>query len=328
MSKFIKDCIYGHITIPPLCISFMDTPEFQRLRRIRQLGVAYYAYPSATHTRFEHSIGVMHLAGKMVQQLRNYIFISDRQKELIELAGMYHDIGHFSFSHLFDGFLVHQVHDDTLPKIFLHHHHEDRSVYFLRKVNTRLQLLSSADEQFVCDCITGYIPPGHLSFLYQIVCNKECGIDVDKMDYIKRDSYHTGFPDFQSDFIIHHAIIDPHNHLSFRTKVKADISDLFLLRKTMHDRIYQHHTVLLLDKLFFCLMRRLSIKLYQYGELTDDFNIETLFRNSPETIELMHKIDNRQLHHECDLCSDYKPIKNIVASGTTETVRFYDKIIK
>lgn len=134
-TKIIKDCIYGHITVSKLCVAFMDVSEFQRLRRVRQLGVAHYAYPSAVHTRFEHSLGVMHLAGKFVDQLRNYVQISDRTKELIQLAGMYHDIGHLAFSHLFDLFLSNLPEGASVSNFFDLHDHEDRSLFFVRLVN-------------------------------------------------------------------------------------------------------------------------------------------------------------------------------------------------
>jgi HD superfamily phosphohydrolase len=318
--KVIKDCIYGYIYVPSLCLSFIDTPEFQRLRRVRQLGMVHYTYPSASHTRFEHSLGVMHLAGIMVDQLRNYAPISDRTKDLIQLAGLYHDVGHFAYSHLFDIFLSQQSVDS--PGIFKLHHHEDRSVFFLKQVNSRLSLLSAEEETFVCDAILGNIPDNQPHYLYQIVCNKECGIDVDKQDYIRRDSYHTGFPGFYSEYIIQNAVIDSDNHIAYREKVYNVIDDLFRARQRMFENVYQHHTSLKLDKLFLCMMKCLGNKLFTYGELTDDFNIETLLRSSPETSQLMISIDNRNFRHECHLCSHYHISKTVKSSGTIDTVRF------
>lgn len=320
--KVIKDCIYGLIHVPPLCVQFMDVPEFQRLRRIRQLGVAQYTYPSAVHTRFEHSLGVMHLAGKMVDQLRLVVDIPERTKELIQLAGMYHDIGHFAFSHLFDTFLSRLDETTDIPEIFQLHEHENRSLYFLRKVNKRLRLLTEEEEQLVCDIISGTELEGAPSYLYQIVCNKQCGIDVDKLDYVKRDSYHTGFPDFHADYVICNALIDSDNNIAFREKVRNDICDLFMTRHRMHERVYQHHTTLKMNKIHFCLMRRLGSKLFTYGEKTDDYNVETLFRNSPETADLIDALDSRELDHDCDICREYKSVQCIKPSGRIEDVRF------
>lgn len=322
--KLIKDCIYGHIIVPDLCVSFMDTPEFQRLRRVRQLGVAHFAYPSAVHSRFEHSIGVMHLAGRLVDHLRNYVTISDRTKELIQLGGMYHDIGHLSFSHLFDLFLSMQKLSGsmTIPEFFRITDHEDRSLYFLHKVNERLGLLTPQEEQFVSSVIRGEILSGQPAYLFEIVCNRECGIDVDKMDYLHRDGSRIGLPEFQHDYILYGTVIDMEQHIAFRSKIKSDINDLFVARHRMHERVYQHHTTLKVTKLYFCMMQRLQDELYEYGEQTDDYNIESKFRNHPMTIALTNSIDNRRLEHDCEYCQQYIPIRSIKQSGCIENVRF------
>lgn len=321
--KIIKDCIYGHIHIPAMCVKFMDVPEFQRLRRVRQLGMAHYVYPSASHTRFEHSLGVMHMAGKIIDQLRNFVEISDRTKDLVQLAGMYHDIGHFAYSHLFDRFLKYHDIDDNVDPIFKLKDHEERSLFFLRQVNSRLKLLTEEELLLVENIISGYIPLGVSNpFLYQIVCNSECGLDVDRLDYINRDSMHTGLPGFQSDYIILNAVIDKDGYLAFREKARRDIYDMYESRHRMYENVYQHHTSLKMDKIYYCMLTRLGSKTFQYGEQTDDFNMETLFRHSDETKELMQKIEERQLIHECEHCRAFSCSRKYRPSGSIEEVRF------
>lgn len=324
MAKIIKDCIYGHVEIPELCIKFMDTPECQRLRRVGQLSTVRYAYPSAVHSRFEHSIGVMYLAGQMVDRLRNFTCISDRTKQLIQLAAMYHDIGHFAYSHLFDTFLVNYRSENKkdLPTIFTFDYHEHRSIYILHVVNKRLQLLTYDEEKFVSNVITGYVPNGSPHYLYQIVCNEECGIDVDKMDYLRRDSYHTGFPGFQSEYIILNSVIDNDGHLAFKEKLRNDIIDLFATRNRMFNNVYKHHTTLKVEKIYYCAMKQLGNKVFMYGDKIDDFNIETLIRSTESLADLMNCLDNRKLYHECEHCEYYKPTKNIKQSGDIDNVRF------
>ncbi|CAH6419353.1 HD domain-containing protein [uncultured virus] len=338
MSKIVKDCIYGHIHIPELCVKFMDVPEFQRLRRVRQLGMTHYVYPSAVHTRLEHSLGVMHLAGKMVDQLRVSVNISDRTKHLIQLAGMYHDIGHFAFSHLFDRFLQKVPLNETVHEIFTLKDHEDRSIFFLRQVNARLKLLTEEEEEFVEDVIHGRSDQrprlrcnelnlagcdgNSTPYLYQIVCNSECGIDVDKMDYLNRDTEHTGLPGFQSDYIILATVIDDDDHIAFKNKARRDISDLYEARKRMYENVYHHHATTKIDKMYFCFMKRLGSKLFQYGERTDDYNIETLIRNSTETADLVQQLESRGLSHDCDCCKEYGTKITYKPSGTLEQVRF------
>src|SRR3989338_6421395 len=196
----IMDCIYGEISLPPLCVAFMDTPEFQRLRRVKQLGMVHYVFPSATHSRFEHCIGVCILAGRLVDRIGLPYHVGMvrwdvlRTKHLIQLGALYHDIGHFAYSHLFDTFLrTTKVTDGfEMDPIFTYSDHEDRSIYLLRQVNARLQLLSWEEERFVGNCILGLVPTGEPAYLYEIVANRKCGIDVDRLDYLARDAFHCG----------------------------------------------------------------------------------------------------------------------------------------
>lgn len=274
MNKIIKDAIYGHIEIPKLCLQFIDTPEFQRLRKIKQLGPVHYVYPSAVHTRFEHSIGVMHLAGTAINQLRFHVPISERTKELIQLAGLYHDIGHFAFSHLFDTFLK-STGTLNSHEIFNIPHHEERSIYFLKQVNQRLQLLTDEEVEFVSDAILGN--EKEPKYLYQIVNNKLLNIDVDRMDYLARDAYHTGLPNFQSYYIIRNMILKD-NNIMFALKAEEDIKDMFATRARMYKNVYRHHTVEKIDKIYLHIMRGLGDKLFKYGTDTNDYNIETLMK--------------------------------------------------
>jgi HD superfamily phosphohydrolase len=104
-AKQIKCPVYGFIKVPLDLIPFIDHPLFQRLQRIKQLGSCIKVFPSVGHSRMEHSLGVMHLAGIVVDQLREFVEITERQKKLVQLGALYHDIGHIAFSHMFDEFL-------------------------------------------------------------------------------------------------------------------------------------------------------------------------------------------------------------------------------
>ena len=322
MVKIIKDCIYGQIEVPTLCLRFIDVPAFQRLRYVKQLAFAQYAYPSAIHSRFEHSIGVMYLAGKAVDQLRHYIAIDDRTKHLIQLAGLYHDIAHMAYSHLFDVFLKMNPPSNDAPELFHYHEHEDRSIYFLHSVNKELQLLSDEEEQFIANAIRGIIPEGEPPYLYQIVCNTACGVDVDKMDYLRRDALHTGFPCFQSDYILSNMRLDETNSIAFNRKARRSIKDLFITRKRLFKNLYQHHTALKIDKIHYCCLKYLGRELYQFGENTNDYNIETLIASKEELKPLLNAMAYRKLDHDCPRCHEYMPQKSVKQSGNIKNVRF------
>ena len=118
-NKIIYDVIHGYIKISPICLKIIDTPEFQRLRNLKQLGLTYLIFPSANHTRFEHSLGVSFLAGEMLKHL-NYkqpeLEITDREIELIKVAGLCHDLGHGPFSHFFDNHFLNKIDCDVEHK--------------------------------------------------------------------------------------------------------------------------------------------------------------------------------------------------------------------
>ena len=270
----IKDCIYRYIQVPELCRTFMNTPEFQRLRRIRQLGVAHYVYPSATHTRLEHSLGVMHLAGKAVDALAPQI--AERDKHLVMLAGLFHDVGHHAFSHMFDTVapragLTHSIRD-----------HEQRSVKIFLYLNERLHWPCDRDEvTFVTRAILGLVKKP--AWMYQIVHNRLCGVDVDRMDYLQRDAYHTGMPGFQPDFIITQMVIGPGGNLAFHEKARADIQHIFETRTRMFTTVYHHPTVLKINALYERLMLTSMANLPEdqiLEEFEDDFLAEVHLRRT------------------------------------------------
>jgi HD superfamily phosphohydrolase len=313
-AKYVKDCIYKQIKIPTLCQAFIDTPEFQRLRFIKQLGHVHYVYPSAVHTRFEHSLGVMHLSGKMVKALRRQgAEISDRQRDLIQLAGLLHDVGHMAYSHLFDKFIETVKDSDVLP------HHESRSLEFFWTINARLKLLTESEVEFVSNLIMGMIPNdvGN-AYLYEIVCNKQCGVDVDKMDYLFRDAYHTGMHGFQSDYIIRNARLKD-GHIAFSRKTEVDMKDLFDTRHRMHLNVYRHHTVRKYEKIYWCAMKR---TVSQDGTLRASTDVTLENQLQKYIPELFERIWTRDLDHNCEYCVDYKLDEPVTESGNIDQVPF------
>ncbi len=180
-TQFIKDPIHGYIFINDIDKELIDTKYFQRLRRIKQLSGSEYVYPGANHTRFEHSLGVSFLAEKMGNSLRNDEDVEISDYEIIQLrtAALLHDIGHGPFSHTFEALLLQ-----------INKHHEDLSRWIIRETEIAdiLKNYGLNVEQ-----ITGFIHGNKTikgkGYLNQIISG---ACDVDKMDFIVRDSYHTG----------------------------------------------------------------------------------------------------------------------------------------
>ena len=136
MIKIFQDDIHGPIEICSFGSKIIDTPEFQRLRNIKQLGSGYYVFPSASHNRFEHSIGTAHLARSLINEIATNqpeLGITLEQKINVELAGLCHDLGHGPFSHIYDDIYL----KDKIPDNHPFRHHEQRSCAILALINEK-----------------------------------------------------------------------------------------------------------------------------------------------------------------------------------------------
>ena len=145
--KKIYDTIHGFIPISENIQKIIDTPEFQRLRDLKQLGATNYVFPSATHTRFEHSIAVSYLGKTMIENIKKNqpeLNISQRDIDLIEIAGLIHDIGHGPFSHLWDNYIISKEEKD----------HEERGCEIFKNMIKKYKL-GISEEEFgtICEII-------------------------------------------------------------------------------------------------------------------------------------------------------------------------------
>ena len=175
---FIKDPIYGYIRLTETEKRILDTGPVQRLRRIRQLSGAEYVYPAATHTRFEHVLGTMYLAGVVAENLPAKL--DEGEKNAVKVAALLHDVGHAPFSHLFEPILqkyVGKTHEDMSTSIILNSELSDVLQH------------EGLDPNLVSRLCVGRFEDPKRAYLDQII---RSSVDVDKMDFVLRDSYHTG----------------------------------------------------------------------------------------------------------------------------------------
>lgn len=185
----IRDPIHGYIRLTPLEMAVMDSPPLQRLRHIRQLGLTDLVYPGATHNRFAHSLGTLHVAGRVLDHLFQQSPASllppekkrDRIRQLVRIAALVHDTGHSPFSHALEG---------LFPAGY---HHERMALELIRHSELGTILNEHAGEtgitpDDVVRVIRGDLPEG-LSFLHSMISGE---LDVDKMDYLLRDSHYCG----------------------------------------------------------------------------------------------------------------------------------------
>ena len=235
--KIFNDPIYGFVTIPyDIIYDIIEHPYFQRLRRIRQLGLTSMVYPGAYHTRFHHAIGAMHLAMEAMEVLKfKGHHISEEEQKAVAIAVLVHDIGHGPFSHALEHTMVDGI------------SHEEISVLFMEKLNQMFnQKLSLAIKIFKND-----YPK---SFLHQLISSQ---LDVDRLDYLNRDSFYTGVSEgvIGVERII--KLLNVKNdQLVVDEKGVYSIEKFIVARRIMYWQVYLHKTVLAAEFLLIKILTR------------------------------------------------------------------------
>ncbi|MCB1024237.1 MAG: HD domain-containing protein [Acidobacteria bacterium] len=234
-----------------LLTGLIDTPEFQRLRRIRQLGLAYFAYQGAEHSRFTHSLGVLHLATRILNKLESKYDVSASDRTAVRAAALLHDVGHGAFSHVIEpiqGF-----------------HHEAFSIETVLSEDTEpgrlLRSYSSELPEKVASIIRGDFRPTALA---QLVSSQ---LDADRMDYLLRDSLMTGakYGIYDLEWIIKSIEIDEENdRLYVSARGVYAVEDYLQARYYMFRQVYFHRTLRSAEAILRSLFTR-SLKLFQTG---------------------------------------------------------------
>jgi HD superfamily phosphohydrolase len=275
--KAIRDPIHGYIELDELALALIDTPEMQRLRRIKQLGFANLVYPGANHTRFEHSLGTFYLA----ELFSKKISIERERKDLVRAAALLHDIGHGPYSHA----------TEQLLQRYLRRGHED-IVFILKKSE-----ISEVLDKFGLNAIEiARSIDGKIS--YGQILNSE--LDVDKMDYLVRDAYYTGVAYGLVDIerLIRQMKIHEEKLVVLERGIQAAES-LLVSRFLMHPAVYFHHVSRIAERMF---VRALEF-MVEGGELKaeelkrlDDYQIwERMHRAQGYAREMIKRIEERRL---------------------------------
>jgi len=234
-SKWIRDPLYGFVGVTKEEVALLDTIPLQRLRRIKQLANAHLVYPSAMHTRFEHSLGVMHIAGRMAEHLQ----FTDDDIKSVRYAALLHDIGHGPFSHVFEAALHdicgNAIDHEEITRLIIKNNEEIQSALGT-SADTVFNLFKENGERIQNQVISG-------------------NLDADKIDYLRRDSYHTGvaYGNFDLERILHtiHKRTDgTRSYLTLLKKGVDALENFRLARFLMHAQVYHHHTRAVADKMF------------------------------------------------------------------------------
>ncbi|MGB3228401.1 MAG: HD domain-containing protein [Saprospiraceae bacterium] len=288
--KIFNDPIYGFIQVPNgILIELIDHPWFQRLRRIKQLGLSHFVYPGAVHTRFHHALGAFHLMTKSLEilKLKGQI-ISQEEFEAAQIAALLHDIGHGPFSHVLEHSLV--------PV-----DHEVLTVLIMKELNLQFQ----GKLQLAIDIFQGFYSR---PFFYQLVASQ---LDVDRMDYLNRDSFYSGVVEgtIGNDRIL--SMMDvADEQLIFEEKAALSIENYLAARRLMYWQVYMHKTSLVAEHMLQVLLvscKTLKIDpvhttgLSYFMQLPQSFNIDD---NATELLKYYQKIDDTDIELLLKQCVD------------------------
>lgn len=248
-TKIINDPIYGFIKINnPFILKLIDHPFVQRLKRIKQLGLAEFVYPGAHHTRFHHALGAMHLMDQALANLQAKGYtITDQEKEAAAIAILLHDIGHGPFSHVLEYTLLNHV------------HHEEISNLIMKKLNEHFKgRLSLAIDMF-----SGKY---HRPFFHQLISSQ---LDVDRLDYLSRDSFYTGVREgfIGSERLLSMLDLQDEN-LVMEEKGIYSIENFLMARRLMYWQVYLHKTAIAAETMLIQILRRAKTLIQDGKKLT------------------------------------------------------------
>lgn len=258
--KILNDPVYGFINIPSeLIFSIIDHPYFQRLRRIRQLGLTDFVYPGALHTRFHHAIGAMHLMSITLDNLRHKgTDISDGEYEAALIAILLHDIGHGPFSHALEYSLLKDIPHEALSLLII----DELNQQFHGQLDLALKIFKNNYER---------------KFFHQLVSSQ---LDIDRLDYLQRDCYFTGVSEgtIGADRIIKMMDIKE-DQLVVEEKAIYSIENFLSARRLMYWQVYLHKTTVSAEKMLINLVLRAKEVQQRRGNLKG-------------TDELLHFMEN------------------------------------
>lgn len=270
--KIFNDPVYGFITIPnQIILDLLDHPYFQRLTRIRQLGLTYLVYPGALHTRFHHALGALHLMTQAIDTLRSKeVEITNAEAEAVCIAILLHDIGHGPFSHALENAIIKDASHETLTELFL----EKLNTDFSGKLSMAIKIFKDQYPK---------------KFLHRLVSSQ---LDMDRLDYLNRDSFYSGVSEgvVSNDRII--KMLNVHNdELVVEAKGIYSIEKFLIARRLMYWQVYLHKTVLAAEQLL--------VKIIQHAQHVSQ-NGKDLFATPALSFFLKKEITKNELvsNHE------------------------------
>ncbi len=286
----IKDPVHGYVYITEQEKDIIDSYPVQRLRRLRQLAGSEYVYPGANHTRFEHSVGVMYLAGRVVENPNISEVVSEEEAEMVRIAGLLHDVGHGPFSHVFEHLL------DKEEKT-----HEDMTQWIVKnsELDTILERIGYDSEE-VGRLAVGLLHKPGKTYLDQIISS---AVDVDKQDFVVRDTYHTGAEyGFIDIFRLIHALDVLGENLAVDLGALSALESLIIARIESFKSIYFHRVGRAAQIMLAMAMERAnpelgltSFKTPEEYLAMDDYTVWTMLKNCEKSCGIINNLERRKM---------------------------------
>jgi len=286
----IKDPVHGYVYITEEEKQIIDSFPVQRLRRLRQLAGSEYVYPGANHTRFEHSVGVMYLAERVTENPNISRRLNEDEAEMAKLAGLLHDVGHGPFSHVFEHLLI------EAKKT-----HEDMTLWIIRnsELKDAIRTIGYSPEEIGKLAIGTLHRPGK-TFLDQIISS---AVDVDKMDFIIRDTHHTGAEYGYIDiFRLIHALDVLDQNLAVDLGALSALESLIIARMESFKSIYFHRVGRAAQIMLAMAMEKANEELQltkfktpeEYLRM-DDYTVWTMLKNCKESCQVIENLERRKM---------------------------------
>jgi len=282
----------------------MNTEWFTRLFRIKQLSHAFLVYPGAVHTRYEHSLGTLYVADRMAVQLG----LNDHEREVVRAAALLHDLGQGPFSHLFDEvfkWVDKECDHEHLTKLIIENDETIRSI---------LKGENNNEENDIYSDVLEILTPRKRFYKNKLLADIiSGGLDCDKLDYLRRDSYHAGvaYGIFDIERVLNTITKDPRGRLCILKKGKDAVENYRLGRYLMHIQVYRHHTREIADSMF---LRAVKLSLYNEKLFEDGITLAEKLTPNKNSIK-----DFLSFYKQLDDYSIYSLLKN-PASRSKELV--------
>ncbi len=311
--KIFNDPIYGFVSIPfEIIYDLIEHPYFQRLRRIKQLGLTNLVYPGALHTRFHHAMGAMHLMGQAIEVIRSKGHeITEEEAKGVTIAILLHDIGHGPFSHALEHSIVNNI------------THEDISELIMTRLNNEFNgELTLAIKIFQ----NKY----RKKFLHQLVSSQ---LDMDRLDYLKRDSFFTGVAEgvISTDRIIKMLNV-VNDQLAMEAKGIYSIEKFIIARRLMYWQVYLHKTVLSAENSLVNILKRAkelakkkvelfctpALKIFLYNQYSKNDFIE-----KPELLDAFVQLDDNDIMTSIKVWASHKdPVLSVLCKQLVDRKLF------